>query len=246
MFTAKAFAANNPTSPLAAASIPRRDAGPDDVELEILLLRRVPLRPAHRTQRVGGVAHDLPVRARPRDRRAGHARSAPTSPASSPATSRRSAAWSIRAGRAGAARKGSSSTATRSATVFTYNSPDPHGTAPATYGGYSDRIVVNEHFVLRVSPKLDPAAAAPLLCAGITLYSPLQALGRGPRQEGRHRRPRRARAHGREVRARVRRAHGAVHDVAVEDRGRQAPRRRRGRHLEERRRDEEARCAAST
>ena len=65
-------------------------------------------------------------------------------------------------------------------TVFTYNSPDPLGTAPATYGGYSERIVVNEHFVLRVSPKLDPAAAAPLLCAGITLYSPLKHWGAGP------------------------------------------------------------------
>ena len=68
----------------------------------------------------------------------------------------------------------------RLATVFTYNSPDPLGIAPATYGGYSDRIVVNEHFVLRVSPKLDPAAAAPLLCAGITLYSPLKHWGAGP------------------------------------------------------------------
>ncbi len=59
-------------------------------------------------------------------------------------------------------------------TLFTYNAPDPHGTAPVTYGGYSERIVVNEKFVLRVSEKLDPAAAAPLLCAGITLYSPLR------------------------------------------------------------------------
>ena len=64
--------------------------------------------------------------------------------------------------------------------VFTYNSADPDGTAPVTYGGYSDGIVVNAHFVLRVSPKLDPAAAAPLLCAGITLYSPLKHWGAGP------------------------------------------------------------------
>jgi uncharacterized zinc-type alcohol dehydrogenase-like protein len=64
-------------------------------------------------------------------------------------------------------------------TVFTYNSPDPHKTAPTTYGGYSERIVVDERFVLRVSSKLDPAAAAPLLCAGITLYSPLRHWGAG-------------------------------------------------------------------
>jgi len=43
-----------------------------------------------------------------------------------------------------------------------------------TYGGYSDRIVVDQDFVLRVSDKLDPAAVAPLLCAGITMYSPLR------------------------------------------------------------------------
>jgi len=65
-------------------------------------------------------------------------------------------------------------------TVFTYNSVDPDGAAPVTYGGYSDGIVVNSHFVLSVSPKLDPAAASPLLCAGITLYSPLKHWGAGP------------------------------------------------------------------
>lgn len=64
--------------------------------------------------------------------------------------------------------------------VWTYNSRDPHGTAPMTYGGYSDSIVVDEAFCLRVPPSLDPAAAAPLLCAGITTYSPLRHWGAGP------------------------------------------------------------------
>ncbi len=57
-------------------------------------------------------------------------------------------------------------------TVFTYNSRFPDGTP--TYGGYSDHIVVDEAFVLRISPTLDLAAVAPLLCAGITTYSPLR------------------------------------------------------------------------
>jgi uncharacterized zinc-type alcohol dehydrogenase-like protein len=57
--------------------------------------------------------------------------------------------------------------------VLTYNSPDKH-TGKMTYGGYSNQIVVDEHFVLRLSEKLEPAAAAPLLCAGITTYSPLR------------------------------------------------------------------------
>lgn len=50
-----------------------------------------------------------------------------------------------------------------------------------TYGGYSTRITVNEHYVLKISPKLSPAATAPLLCAGITTYSPLRhwKVGKG-------------------------------------------------------------------
>ena len=64
----------------------------------------------------------------------------------------------------------------------TYNGPDKH-TGGVTYGGYSKTIVVNEKFVLRVSGTLDPAAAAPLLCAGITTWSPLRhwKVGKGHR-----------------------------------------------------------------
>ena len=61
--------------------------------------------------------------------------------------------------------------------ALTYNSPDKHKTAPVTYGGYSDSIVVDERFVLRVPPNLDLAGVAPLLCAGITTYSPLRHWG---------------------------------------------------------------------
>lgn len=63
--------------------------------------------------------------------------------------------------------------------VFTYNSPDKH-TGKMTYGGYSNRIVVDSHFVLHISDKLDLAAVAPLLCAGITTYSPLRHWNVGP------------------------------------------------------------------
>ncbi len=61
----------------------------------------------------------------------------------------------------------------------TYNSPDKNlGTR--TYGGYSESIVVNEDFVLHVPANLDLAATAPLLCAGITTYSPLKHWNAGP------------------------------------------------------------------
>jgi len=64
--------------------------------------------------------------------------------------------------------------------VLTYNSPD-HVSGGMTYGGYSNRIVVDERFVLRVSEKHNLAAVAPLLCAGITMYSPLRhwKVGKG-------------------------------------------------------------------
>ena len=61
----------------------------------------------------------------------------------------------------------------------TYNSPDKH-LGGVTYGGYADRIVVDEKFVLRIPDGLDPAGAAPLLCAGITTYSPLRHWQVGP------------------------------------------------------------------
>jgi uncharacterized zinc-type alcohol dehydrogenase-like protein len=63
--------------------------------------------------------------------------------------------------------------------VMTYGSTDKHLNLP-TYGGYSKGIVVDEHFVLRVPNNLNLAAVAPLLCAGITTYSPLRHWKVGP------------------------------------------------------------------
>jgi alcohol dehydrogenase (NADP+) len=60
--------------------------------------------------------------------------------------------------------------------TLTYNSQDAH-LGGVTYGGYSDSIVVKEHFVLRVPSNLNLAGAAPLLCAGITTYSPMRHWG---------------------------------------------------------------------
>jgi uncharacterized zinc-type alcohol dehydrogenase-like protein len=60
--------------------------------------------------------------------------------------------------------------------TFTYNSPDKH-LGGVTYGGYSDSIVVDEHFVLHVPENLNLAGVAPLLCAGITTYSPMRRWG---------------------------------------------------------------------
>ncbi len=58
--------------------------------------------------------------------------------------------------------------------TFTYNSPDKHLEGKQTYGGYSTSVVVDEKFVLRIPENLDEAATAPLLCAGVTTWSPLR------------------------------------------------------------------------
>jgi len=60
-----------------------------------------------------------------------------------------------------------------------FGSPDKY-LGGHTYGGFSESIVVDEHYVLRLPENLDPATAAPLLCAGITVYSPLRHWHAGP------------------------------------------------------------------
>ena len=62
--------------------------------------------------------------------------------------------------------------------VLTFNSPDKH-LGGVTYGGYSDSIVVDDHFVLRIPSSLNLSGTAPLLCAGITTYSPMRHWGVG-------------------------------------------------------------------
>ena len=66
--------------------------------------------------------------------------------------------------------------------VGTYNGEEMHS-GGMTYGGYASNIVVREKFVLRIPDNLDPAGAAPLLCAGITTYSPLRQWKVGPGQK---------------------------------------------------------------
>ncbi len=124
--------------------------------------------------------------------------------------------------------------------TLTYNFPDKH-TGKVTYGGYSDSIVVTERFVLHVPSNLDLAGAAPLLCAGITTYSPMRhwgvtkgkkvgvvglgGLGHMARQ----------------VRARARSPYRRLHHFAQQKGRCPSPRRRRSRHLAQRRRDGQTR-----
>jgi len=175
MFTAKAYAAAGATAPLATTTIPRRDATDRDVQIEILFcgvchsdLHTVrnewssimptvyPVVPGHeivgRVVKVGSAV----TKFKPGD--LAGVGCLVDSDHTCPACHDHSEQFCPDA-------------------TFTYNSPDKHGTAPVTYGGYSESIVVDESFVLHVPANLDLAGVAPLLCAGITTYSPMRRWG---------------------------------------------------------------------
>jgi len=170
--TARAYAAPNATSPLAPATIRRRAPGPNDVEIEVLFC---------------GVCHSDLHQVRDEWKSA-----MPTTYPCVPGhevvgrvTKRGSAVTKFKEGDLAAVgcmvdscrtcpacHEGEEQFCVAPAT-FTYNSPDRH-VGGVTYGGYSESLVVDEDFALRVPANLDPAGAAPLLCAGITTYSPLR------------------------------------------------------------------------
>lgn len=174
MYNAKAYAAASATSPLAAASIERRAVTATDVQIEILFcgmchsdLHQVrnewheimptiyPCVPGHeivgRVAKVGGAVSKYKV---------GDLVGVGCLVDSD--------------GDCPACKKGLEQFCHNA--TFTYNSPDKH-TGRVTYGGYSESVVVDERFVVRVPDNLDPAGAAPLLCAGITTYSPMRHWG---------------------------------------------------------------------
>ncbi len=174
MYNAKAFAASSATSPLASTKIARRDPKETDVQIEILFcgichsdIHQVrnewsgvmptvyPCVPGHeivgRVAKVGSAVKKF----KPGDLAAvgcmvDSDRTCPECQAGLEQFCRNS--------------------------TLTYNFPDKH-LGGVTYGGYSDSIVVDEAFVLRVPSNLDLAGAAPLLCAGITTFSPLHHWG---------------------------------------------------------------------
>jgi alcohol dehydrogenase (NADP+) len=170
--TTKAWAAPSARSPLAPLEITRRDPREHDVELEILFCgichsdvhqardewggSRFPMVPGHeivgRVSRVGSAV----TRFRPGDV-AGVGCLVDSCRTCDPC--RRDLEQFCERGSAP-----------------TYNGTEMDRTTP-TYGGYSSRVVVDERFTLKVPPGLDLAAAAPLLCAGITTYSPLRRFG---------------------------------------------------------------------
>jgi uncharacterized zinc-type alcohol dehydrogenase-like protein len=180
MTTAKAYAAHAATSPLVPYSFERRDPGPLDVQIDILFcgvchsdLHTVrnewggtpyPCVPGHeivgRVTKVGGQVKKF----KEGDLAA--------------------IGCMVDSCRTCSACKANLEQFCENGTTFTYNTPDKKSTPTCsrpTNGGYSTSIVADEAFVLRVPKNLDLAATAPLLCAGITTYSPLRhwKVGKG-------------------------------------------------------------------
>jgi alcohol dehydrogenase (NADP+) len=178
MFSVKAYSATSATSPLAPTSITRRDPDEYDVQIEILFC---------------GICHsDLHhVRDEWHDRRPTVYPIVPGHEIVGRVTKIGAAVTKYKQGDivAVGCLVGTDRTCPECRDgfeqfcpnrVLTFDGPDKH-LGGVTYGGYSESIVVNEHFVLRVPSGLDLAGTAPLLCAGITTYSPMRRyqVGKG-------------------------------------------------------------------
>src|SRR6202050_1511760 len=174
MYKAKAYSVSSATSPFASTTIARRDATPKDVQIEILFC---------------GVCHSDLHQARNE-----WSGLMPTVYPCVPGheivgrvTKTGSAVTKFKVGDIAAVgcMVDSDGTCPECQAGFeqfcpnmtlTYNFPDKH-TGGVTYGGYSDSVVVDQRFVLHVPANLNLAGAAPLLCAGITTYSPMRHWG---------------------------------------------------------------------
>ena len=170
-----AYAAHSPQSPLAPFTISRREPGPHDVVIDIAFCG-ICHSDLHQVRDEWGRSHFPMV--------PGHEIVGPVSATGSEVSRFRAGEWvgvgcfvdscrhceACHAGEEQFCAEGMS---------LTYNGFERDGVTP-TYGGYSTRIVVDENYVLRLPASLDPASAAPLLCAGITTYSPLKRHGAGP------------------------------------------------------------------
>jgi alcohol dehydrogenase (NADP+) len=171
-YSAQAYAASGPTSGLAPATIRRREPGPRDVQIELLFcgvchsdLHQV------RNEWQGTMPTVYPCV--PGHEMVGRVAKTGSAVKAFKEGDRAAVGCLVDSCRTCAACQAGEEQFCAGPAVFTYNAPDTH-IGGVTYGGYSDSVVVDEAFVLRVSDRLDPAAAAPLLCAGITTYSPLR------------------------------------------------------------------------
>jgi uncharacterized zinc-type alcohol dehydrogenase-like protein len=171
-YTAKAYAAQSPTSGVAAFTIPRRTPQPKDVQIEILYCG-VCHTDLHfvRNEFEGAMPTTYPCV--PGHEIVGRAVKVGNKVAKFKEGDLAAVGCMVDSDRTCEACLSGEEQFCASMPVFTYNGPDKY-LGGITYGGYSQSVVVDEDFVLHVPKNLDPAGAAPLLCAGITTYSPLR------------------------------------------------------------------------
>jgi uncharacterized zinc-type alcohol dehydrogenase-like protein len=178
MFEARAYAAESSKSPLKPFSIRRRDPLPTDIQIEILYcgVCHSDLHTVRNEWKATNYpvvpGHEIVGRVVKAGKRVSKFREGDI------------AAVGCMVGSCGKCRpcKEGLENYCEAGNILTYNSEDPRD-GGITRGGYSETIVVDEAFVLRVPRNLDLAAASPLLCAGITTYSPLRhwKVGKGKR-----------------------------------------------------------------
>jgi uncharacterized zinc-type alcohol dehydrogenase-like protein len=169
MYPTKGYAAHSARQPLRPFSFERRDPGPDDVQIQILFCGvchsdlHIARNEWESTQYPCVPGHEIVGRVMKVGRKVKKFKEGDRAAVGCLVDSCR---------KCRNCKAGLEQFCTEKAT-FTYNARDEH-TGGVTYGGYSQSIVVDQNYVLRLSKKLDLAASAPLLCAGITTYSPLR------------------------------------------------------------------------
>jgi alcohol dehydrogenase (NADP+) len=171
-YTAKAYAASSPTSGVAALTIPRRAPQPQDVQIEILYCG-VCHTDVHFVRNEFAAIMPTTYPCVPGHEIVGRVVKTGNAVTKFKEGDLAAVGCMVDSDRTCEACRAGEEQFCASQPIFTYNAPDKH-LGGMTYGGYSQSVVVDEAFVLHVPNNLDLAATAPLLCAGITTYSPLR------------------------------------------------------------------------
>jgi uncharacterized zinc-type alcohol dehydrogenase-like protein len=180
-FTAGAFAAQSPTSGLAKFSIPRREPRPQDVQIEILFCG-VCHSDLHQVRNEWKEVMPTVYPVVPGHEIVGRVTKVGSAVTKFKAGDIAAVGCMVDSDRVCPACKAGEEQYCESGLTLTYNGEDKF-LGGVTYGGYSTGIVVDENYVLRVPAGLDLAGTAPLLCAGITTYSPLRHWNVGKGQK---------------------------------------------------------------
>ena len=171
-YESKAYAASGATSPLAPSTIRRRTPGPSDVQIDVLFCG-VCHSDLHQVRNEWQKIMPTVYPCVPGHEIVGRVTSVGSAVRKFKEGDLAAVGCMVDSCRSCAACRDGQEQFCEGPATFTYNAPDKH-LGGVTYGGYSDSLVVDEAFALQVSKSLDPAGAAPLLCAGITTYSPLR------------------------------------------------------------------------